>query len=141
MYCQINDLFNQMDSESLKRYAGEAEDTGDEYIGRVESAISKASAEIDGYLLVKYAVPLSVSEKIYPMVVKIAVDFALFNVVSRRGFGKEANEQIIFERYKNGIEYLKKISGFSEQGKNSASSGGLPLIKSPEKMFNDWRGF
>lgn len=77
----------------------------------ITPAIVNASAEIAGYIARRYKLPDAPSEA-PAMLRKLCADIAIFNVYSRKGFqfASDKEDMIVYERYKNAIEYLKAVA-------------------------------
>lgn len=72
-----------------------------------EDAIADADAEIDGYLMKRYPVPMCPA----PAVIgKYSKDIAIYNLVSRAGIDTGERESNYLTRYKNAITFLTKVA-------------------------------
>lgn len=126
MYCGYDDLLAQVNEDDLLQQADmsappplyhEPEESDDADDPRVEErdnitpAIVNASAEIAGYLARRYVLPESPAES-PAMLRKLCSDIAIYNVYSRKGFqfGSDKEDMIVYQRYKNAIEYLKAVA-------------------------------
>ncbi|MBI5328857.1 MAG: DUF1320 domain-containing protein [Deltaproteobacteria bacterium] len=101
-YITKTDIIEQLAEESLMQL------TDDEGIGsvndvRVDAAIEDSEGEVDGYLSVRYACPISPTPKI---IKKCAVDIAIYNLYARRDTANEEREK----RYKNAVRFLENAS-------------------------------
>ena len=76
----------------------------------VDSAIEQADSEIDSYLQKRYEVPIPVDQR-QPILLKLSVDIALYNLISRKGFDEDQADVIIEKRYKMAIDLLKARIG------------------------------
>lgn len=108
-YCSYADLTARVDEGVLLQQQGEETAPTDGY-GAFAQSIEDASAEIDGYLARRFAVPL-VGEP-PALVRKLAADIAVYNVFSRKGFAlaKEAEDAIVAKRYDDAIAYLRMVA-------------------------------
>lgn len=102
-YSTLADLKNQIDEEILMQL------TDDEGIGivnedRATRGISDADEEIDGYVGIRYEVPLSTVPAI---IRKLSVDIAIYNLYCRRG---DVVPEVRANRYKAGIKFLEQIA-------------------------------
>lgn len=106
MYCTVEDLKRQVPAEKLYDLAA-AEDGLDTDV--VNTAITDAAAEINGYAGKQYPVPFTAVPDI---IRKIAVDIALYNLFSRRGFDPEGTPQdgVILLRYKAAVQFLQNLA-------------------------------
>jgi phage gp36-like protein len=120
---------------------------GDEYIEDVteretkiipiiDSAISDAGAEIDGYLAKRYPVPLSA----VPQVInKFAKDIAVYNLYSRIGIDENDREKNYLNRYNAAIKFLAllaegKVSLGTEDTAKAAQTGFT--VSSSPRLFS-----
>ena len=87
-YCSEDDLLKMIPQSELAELTAESGEVPDSLI--IDDAISKAEAEIDSYLGVKYVVPVAAA----PAQVKaLAVDLAIYHLVfppQRRAAGAAA---------------------------------------------------
>jgi len=91
------------DDENLKPSAIDADNTEHAaIIARVDEAIERADAEIDGYCAVKYSVPLS---PVPAVVNKLSVELAIYYLYSRRSVPEK-----IEKRYDKAVVRLKDIA-------------------------------
>ena len=106
MYCTVEDLKRQIPAEKLYDLAA-AEDGLD--TEAVNKAITDAAAEINGYAGKQYKVPF---QTVPDVIRKFAVDIALYNLFSRRGFDPEGNPQdnVILLRYKAAVQFLQNLA-------------------------------
>lgn len=70
---------------------------------RVEAAISAASAEIDSYVAVRHALPLS---SVPAVLVQHCIDMAVFKMSA----GSDVLTDEVKERYKSSVAWLKDLS-------------------------------
>lgn len=99
-YCTIDDVLKLIDTEVVAGMTSETANYDDDLVNQ---AITDADSEIDSYLQRRYSVPLS---EVPPVVLKISVDIAIYNIYSRR---KNPPENRI-RRYENAISFLKSVS-------------------------------
>lgn len=101
-YCTEAEIINQIPEEELIQFA---DDDGDEVAdtGVIEKAISDADAEIDGYLSGRYTLPFST---VPPILNKLSVDIAIWNLYSRRTVPNEMREK----RYNAAVAMLKLMA-------------------------------
>ena len=103
MYCTLTDITALIPEQTVINL------TDDSGIGVIEqasvdAAISDAAAEIDSYCAARYQVPFN---PVPAVIVKVAVDIAVYNLYSRCAEKIPESRQ---ERYKNAIDLLKSIS-------------------------------
>ena len=106
MYCTVDDLRNQSSEEFLIRC------TDDAGLGVVdqeiaEGKIADAQTEIDSYCRAQYSVPF---QTVPGLIKKIAVDIALYNLVSRRGMDEESPDVILVKRYRDAVKLLENLA-------------------------------
>ena len=106
MYCTVDDLRNQSSEEFLIRC------TDDAGLGAVdqeiaEDKITDAQTEIDSYCRAQYSVPF---QTVPGLIKKIAVDIALYNLVSRRGMDEESPDVILVKRYRDAVKLLENLA-------------------------------
>ncbi|GAB6173283.1 MAG: DUF1320 domain-containing protein [Desulfitobacteriaceae bacterium] len=135
MYCSLDDLLGQIPKEKLIELSNDdtyvTTDTGEPTYNmtNIDSAINNASSEIDGYASTRYTVPFV---NIPPVIKKLAVDIAVYNLFSRKWTSDE--EDNIVRRYKNAIRLLERIA----EGKVVLGAGESTILyKAPNKAFGD----
>ncbi|WP_027176456.1 gp436 family protein [Desulfovibrio aminophilus] len=101
-YCLSADIRDQLDEAVLVQLTDD-EDAGIVVESRVDKAIADADGEIDGYLGSRYGLPLG---QVPPILRKIAVDIAIYNLFSRRMGAPEARA----ERYKAAVRFLEQVA-------------------------------
>ena len=106
MYCTVDDLRKQSSEEFLLRC------TDDDGAGEINQAIidekiSDAQMEIDSYCRTQYAVPF---ETVPGLIRKLAVDIALYNLVSKRGIDEESPDVILVKRYRDATKLLENLA-------------------------------
>lgn len=104
-YITVTDILGMLPEQEV------IELTDDEVLGRinqdrVDAAIEQSDAETNGYLGVRYFVPLGAP--VANIVVKASTDIAIYNLYSRRAV--DTIPEIRAERYRNAIKTLKDIS-------------------------------
>jgi phage gp36-like protein len=101
-YCSEDDLLKMIPQAELAELTAESGEVPDSLI--ILDAISKAGAEIDSYLGVKYVVPLATP----PAQVKaLAVDLAIYHLYSRRSVVPMVRQQ----KYDAAVAFLKQAAG------------------------------
>jgi phage gp36-like protein len=100
-YCTEDDLFNMIPEEDLTDLTVESGDVPDSAI--VADAISKADAEIDSYLGVKYVVPISPTPD---QVKALSVDLAIYHLYSRHSIVPPVRQQ----KYDDAVAFLKQVA-------------------------------
>jgi phage gp36-like protein len=99
-YCSEDDLLKMIPQADLADLTVESGEVPDSLI--IAEAISKAAAEIDAYLGVKYVVPLASPPD---QVKALAVDLAIYHLYSRRSIVPPVWQQ----RYDAAIAFLKQV--------------------------------
>src|SRR5512146_1958076 len=100
-YCALKDISKLIPDEELTHITADSGDVVDAAI--VTEAIEKADAEIDAYLSMRYAVPLTT----VPSIVKaLSVDIALYHLYSRRSVAPEVRRT----KYEDAIKLLRDIA-------------------------------
>jgi phage gp36-like protein len=100
-YCTEDDLFNMIPEEDLTDLTVESGDVPDSTV--VADAISKADAEIDSYLGVKYVVPVSPTPD---QVKALSVDLAIYHLYSRHSIVPPVRQQ----KYDDAVAFLKQVA-------------------------------
>jgi len=139
-YSTLEDILEQLDEDTLVGLSDD-QDTGQIDESVVNRAISDADAEIDSYCGSRYSVPLS---PVPPIIRKISVDIAIYNLFSRRDAPPEERRN----RYKDAVEFLKQVAmGRASLGQDDPDStpapAERPIITSSPKIFSrdslkDW---
>ena len=106
MYCTVDDLRDQSSEDFLIRC------TDDAGVGAVdqtivEKKIADAQTEIDSYCRAQYTVPFQV---VPGLIKKLAVDIALYNLVSKRGLDEESPDVILVKRYRDAVKLLENLA-------------------------------
>ena len=106
MYCTVDDLRDQSSEEFLIRCT---DDAGVGAIDQtvVEKKIADAQTEIDSYCRAQYTVPFQV---VPGLIKKLAVDIALYNLVSKRGLDEESPDVILVKRYRDAVKLLENLA-------------------------------
>lgn len=106
MYCTIDDLLKQSSAEVLIRCT---DDEGNEEINQdiVTEKIIDAQTEIDSYCRSQYNVPFA---PVPGLIKKLAVDIALYNLISRRGLHEDSPDIILVKRYKDAVRLLENLA-------------------------------
>ncbi|MDI3480794.1 MAG: hypothetical protein PWQ97_449 [Tepidanaerobacteraceae bacterium] len=106
MYCTLDDIKNQVPEDVLIDLT---DDNGTGAINEtiVDKAIIDAQEEIDVYASKLYTVPFN---PVPGIIKKLAVDIAVYNLFSRRGFDQESADSVILQRYKSAIKLLENLS-------------------------------
>ena len=100
-YCSEDDLLKMIPQADLADLTVESGEVPDSLI--IIDAISKAGAEIDSYLGVKYVVPLATPPD---RVKALAVDLAIYHLYSRRSMVPPVRQQ----RYDAAVAFLKQVA-------------------------------
>jgi phage gp36-like protein len=99
-YCTEDDLLKMIPQPELAELTAESGEVPDSLI--INDAISKAGAEIDSYLGVKYVVPLAAAPD---RVKALAVDLAVYHLYSRRSVVPMVRQQ----KYEAAVAFLKQV--------------------------------
>ena len=99
-YCSEDDLLKMIPQSDLADLTVESGEVPDSLI--IIDAISKAEAEIDSYLAVKYVVPLAAPPD---RVKSLAVDLAIYQLYSRRSIVPPVWQQ----RHDAAVAFLKQV--------------------------------
>ena len=100
-YATQADLLNQLTEQELIELTDDAS-TGAVDAAKVNAAIAKGDADIDGYCRGRYALPLVASEKVK----SLSVDLAIYYLEQRRRSIREVTQQA----YDNAVDYLEKVA-------------------------------
>ncbi|MGN0710500.1 MAG: phage protein Gp36 family protein [Anaerovoracaceae bacterium] len=100
----------------------EGEELEERMLPKIEAATADAEAEINGYLCIRYPVPLT---NVPDMICKICKDIAVYNLVSRSGIDEGERDSNYLTRYKAAISYLTKVAEgkLDLEGQTSSSQG------------------
>ncbi|MDR3561901.1 MAG: DUF1320 domain-containing protein [Negativicutes bacterium] len=135
MYCTLDDLINQS-SEAVLIKMTDDDDTGEINQTIVDRAIDDAQGEIESYCESRYALPFS---PVPGIIRKVAVDIAIYNLLSRRGYDKDSEDQGIVQRYKDSIKFLQNLAnGVVTVGPRvpSPNQPQTNTIKSSQRIFS-----
>ena len=100
-YCSEDDLLKMIPQSELAELTAESGEVPDSII--IMDAISKAGAEIDSYLGVRYVVPLATPPD---RVKALAVDLAIYHLYSRRSVVPPVRQQ----KYDAAVAFLKQVA-------------------------------
>jgi phage gp36-like protein len=100
-YCSEDDLLKMIPEEDLTDLTAESGEVPDSLI--IADAISKADAEIDSYLGVKYVVPISPTPD---QVKALSVDLAIYHMYSRHSIMRPVRQQ----KYEAAVAFLKQVA-------------------------------
>jgi len=136
IYCSIGDILGQIDKAKLIDLSNDdtypmEDGEGNPVVNteNVEKAIEAAASEIDSYASVRHKVPFS---PVPPIITKLAVDIAIYNLFSRKYTGVE--EDNIIRRYKNAVKVLERMA----EGKVMIGASEETIFhSSPQKAFGD----
>jgi phage gp36-like protein len=102
-YATLSDLAARYGADRLTELTDHDAD-GAMDTGRVEQALADASAEIDGYLAVRYQLPLPTIPKVLR---RIACDIAVYRLMSARRMGDVEDDR---RRYEDAVRLLTQIA-------------------------------
>jgi phage gp36-like protein len=100
-YCSEDDLLKMIPQAELADLTVESGEVPDSLI--FNDAISKADAEIDSYLGVKYVVPVSPTPD---QVKALSVDVAIYHLYSRHNIVPQIRQH----RYESAVAFLKQVA-------------------------------
>lgn len=111
-YCVADEIIEMLKDDMLNPIIGNAyiEDLEERKAAirpLAEGAIADADAEIDGYLMKRYPVPMS---PVPAVIGKYSKDIAVYNLVSRAGIDTSERESNYLTRYKNAVTFLTKVA-------------------------------
>lgn len=111
-YCEAGDVMDMLKEDAMNpiigdRYIEDPEKRREMLEPLAREAIGDADAEIDGYLMKRYPVPMS---PVPAVIRKYSKDIAVYNLVSRTGINESERENNYLTRYKNAISFLSKVA-------------------------------
>ncbi|RJR31894.1 MAG: DUF1320 domain-containing protein [Candidatus Latescibacterota bacterium] len=107
-YCTKEDIYDAMGEDTAKSYATDADTDEDADIeARIDAMIAKAGSRIDGYIGGRYALPL---DPVPAILTDLAVDMAIYYVVTRKGMVEGSSEKAILEKYKDAVRFLERVA-------------------------------
>lgn len=111
-YCSADEVIDMLKDDILNPIIGNAyiddlEQRRSVIRPLAEDAIRDADAEIDGYLMKRYPVPMS---PVPAVIRKYSKDIAVYNLISRAGIDEGERENNYLTRYKNAIAFLTKVA-------------------------------
>lgn len=149
-YCSAKDVIDMIKDDLMNQIIGNSyiEDVEERKAALkplTEDAIHDADAEIDGYLMKRYPVPMV---PVPAVVTKYSKDIALYNLISRSGLDTGDRESNYLTRYKNAIAFLTKVAKgdvdivTETQTHQQAASTGFSITGSPRLFSRDsMRGY
>lgn len=132
-YCTQADIEKLIPGQELAELTTESGDVADANV--VAEAITRADAEIDTYLGIRYQVPFAAAPG---RVKSLSVDMAIYHLYNRRSVMPELRQK----NYENAISYLREVSA----GKAVIMDGGQEItsavrsrqvveVESAERVF------
>ncbi|MCB6345413.1 gp436 family protein [Enterocloster lavalensis] len=111
-YCVTDEVIDMLKDDILNPIIGNAyiEDPAERKAAirpLADEAITDADAEIDGYLMKRYPVPMA---PVPAVISKYSKDIAVYNLISRAGIDTGERESNYLTRYKNAIAFLTKVA-------------------------------
>ena len=111
-YCSADEVIDMLKDDILNPIIGNAyiddlEQRRSVIRPLAEDDIRDADAEIDGYLMKRYPVPMS---PVPAVIRKYSKDIAVYNLISRAGIDEGERENNYLTRYKNAIAFLTKVA-------------------------------
>lgn len=142
-YCVVDEVIDMLKDDMLNPIIGNAyiEDPEERKAAirpLAGEAIVDADAEIDGYLMKRYPVPMAPAPAV---ISKYSKDIAVYNLVSRAGIDTGERESNYLTRYKNAITFLTKVAkgeaDIVKEGANQAQKAatGFKISSSP-RLFS-----
>lgn len=142
-YCSTDEIIDMLKDDILNPIIGNAyiddlEQRRSAVRPLAEDAIRDADAEIDGYLMKRYPVPMFPAPAV---ISKYSRDIAIYNLVSRSGIDEGERESNYLTRYKNAIAFLTKVAkgevDIVKEGTDQAKAAatGFKITSSP-RLFS-----
>jgi len=100
-YCEVAELTELLSERELAELTAESGEQPDEAVA--QAAIDRAGAEIDGYLAVRYQLPLSSTPA---RIRALCLDMAVYHLFVRRGLADEVRRQ----RYLDALGFLRDVA-------------------------------
>lgn len=132
MYCTVEDLLQQSSEEFLLKCAADP-DTNELDEAVAQQKIIDAQTEIDAYCQAQYPVPFA---PVPGIIRKLAVDIALYNLLSKHGYDEEDADVIIVKRYQSAIRLLESLAKGTVKLGEAAAGGGANLL-APQAAFQN----
>ena len=104
-YSTQDDILKEISEKDLAQLTSEDDEVIDTDV--VATAIANADSEIDGYVGVRYSLPLTSPPA---LIKKLSIKIALYNLFSRRSNRLGGMDETIKENYNNSVAMLKDIS-------------------------------
>lgn len=143
MYCTVKDVTDMLKDDMSNviignEYIEDEEERKRKLEALAEKAILDADAEIDGYLMKRYPVPVS---PVPAVLGKYSKDIAVYNLVSRSGIDTGDRESNYLTRYKNAISFLtnvaKGITDITTEGTSKTQEARSSFsIRSSNRLFS-----
>lgn len=132
-YCTQQDLVDRIGAKLLLEVS-DLERTGRINEDRVEQACIDASAEIDGWLIARYTVPMN---PITPAVKRMAVNLALEQLFIARGFSADSSDQAIAKAAEATRKQLELMArGVVGSGATQPKRDQAAQIVAPDRVFD-----
>lgn len=129
-YCTGQDLIDRYGEEELLQLADRDGD-GVADTAVLDQVIADASAEIDGYLAVRYALPLA---EVPSVLVRIACEIARYHLY------EDHATETVQDRYANAVKFLKaaargEVQLIRADGATSEETAGMPAFNEGRQVF------
>jgi len=133
MYCDLEDLKKQVPEAVLVELTDD-ERLGTVNTGRVDRAIEDAADLINSYAASRYPIPFN---PVPGVIRKIAVDIALYNLFSRRGYDEDTADKSVLDRYKGAVNFLEHLAkGLVTIGAGQPAAEGGAVLQSGGRVFS-----
>lgn len=129
-YASLQDLNERFGTDEVT-VAADRDGDGSADTAAVDRALEDATAEVDAYLAVRYALPLA---EVPPIIVRLTADIAFHRLSPEAPASSEQRRT----RYDEAVSLLKRIaSGDVALGLEEAParSGGAPYVESNERRW------
>ncbi|HUY19276.1 MAG TPA: phage protein Gp36 family protein [Candidatus Binataceae bacterium] len=142
-YATANDMIARYPNRDLVQLTNEDPTATIVNGGVLEQALNDASAEIDGYLEGRFALPLSEPPAVLS---RLTCDIAMYRLQSLRPLHDLADAR---KRYEDAIGFLLEAAkgtvtlGLSSSNEEPATASGATTVEGPERVFdrNKLKGF
>ena len=142
-YAVADDMIARYPNRDLVQLSNEDPTAAAVNTGALVQALDDASAEIDGYLEGRFALPLAEPPAVLN---RLACDIAMYRLQSLRPLHDLADAR---KRYEDAIAFLLEAAkgtvtlGLSPAGQEPASAPGATMTEGPQRVFdrNKLKGF
>ena len=135
-YASVQDMINRYPNRDLVQLTNEDPAATTVNAAPITLALADASAEIDGYIEARFALPLSDPPAVLN---RLATDIAMYRLQTLRPLHDLQDAR---QRYEDAIAMLGKVAsgaltlGIAADGQEPQVAGAVETVQGPDRVFN-----